>query len=108
MHGIITRVQPGSADNPQEQLLQQREKFWQSLMTAIRATPLRNGMLIIADMNTSAPPTEGIIGTGVPAPSHRPAQQDWPLFVPLLQDMDLITRTPGAVMGPSVAPSKPP
>ena len=91
------------AADSQATLLLRREKYVDQLRRALRQTPgpLRNGLLVLGDLNTSLSPTPGRIGTGVPEGSLNPIQTDWQLHLQLLTDFDLVSLNTWKRHGPN-------
>ena len=75
-HTWYYRKEDKQSLNARESLLTRREAFLQSFVKVLKACPLRNGLLVVGDWNTSLPPEPSVVGTGVPASSHHPVQTD--------------------------------
>ena len=89
------------SSNARESLLTRREAFLQSFIKVLKTCPLRNGLLVVGDWNTSLPPEPHVVGTGVPASSHHPVQTDAGILLQVLKDHALICLNTWGRHGPS-------
>ena len=72
-----------------------------SFIKVLKACPLRNGLLVVGDWNTSLPPEPHVVGAGVPASSHHPVQTDAGMLLQVLKDQALICLNTWGRHGPS-------
>ena len=89
-HTWYYRKEDKQSSNARESLLTRREAFLQSFIKVLKTCPLRNGLLVVEDWNTSLPPEPHVVGTGVPASSHHPVQTDAGVLLQVLKDHALI------------------
>ena len=100
-HTWYYRKEDKQSLNARESLLTRREAFLQSFVKVLKACPLRNGLLVVGDWNTSLPPEPNVVGTGVPASSHHPVQTDASMLLQVLKDHALTCLNTWGRRGPS-------